>query len=145
MNASYVSANDLERVRLFGLLGRLTDEDLARRLPSGLAVAAVLIHLAFWDQYASSVLQEWKASGFSSSRTHFEALNSAILFLASSIPDRAAVDMARSAASDVDREAEGVSPELAQVIVENGKLRTLERAQHRRDHVDQIEELLARA
>jgi hypothetical protein len=142
LKPTYVSANDAQRDRLLALLARLTDEDLARRLPNGLTVSTVLVHLAFWDDYTCSALRQWQHSGFSDTRTNFEALNSAIITLAAAIPDRAAVEMVRAAADAVDREAETVSPELAAVVQANGKPRSLERAQHRREHLDQIEDLL---
>jgi hypothetical protein len=142
LKPSYVSVNEVQSKRLTALLARLTDEDLARRLPSGPSVANVLVHLAFWDVYACQVLREWKCSGFSGSRTHFEAVNSAVLTLAEQIPDRNTVAMVLSAAEAVDLEAASVSAELAGTIVDNGKLRTLERGQHRGEHLDQIEALL---
>ncbi len=139
---AYVAANDSERARLHGVLDRLSDADLARRLPNGLTVANVLVHLAFWDDYARAALADWRASGCADSSTNFEAVNVGVLALAGAIPDRAAVDLAREAADAVDREAAAVSPDLAEVIEDNGKLRTLERAQHRRAHLDQIESVL---
>jgi hypothetical protein len=140
---AYAALNDKERNRLEALLDQLTDDNLARRLPNGLTVAIVLAHLAFWDDYTCQVLREWQQSGFSESRTHFEAVNSAIATLAAAVPARVTVELARAAARAVDREAEAISPELAEKIEANGKLRTLERAQHRRTHVDQIAAALA--
>lgn len=142
MEPSYVSVNAAQRGRLDALLDHVSDADLARRLPNGLSVGNVLVHLAFWDRYALSVLQEWEQSEFSESRTNFEAINAAVLMLASTIPDRTAAGMVREAAAAVDNEAAEVSPELAHTIIDNGKLRTLERGQHRREHLDQIERLL---
>jgi hypothetical protein len=142
LKPSYVAANDSERARLGALLARLSDEDLARRLPNGLTIATVFVHLAFWDEYARWALRGWRDSGFSDSRTNFEAVNSSVLTLAATVPDHAAVELARAAADAADCEAEAVSPELAEVIQANGKLRVLERAQHRRTHLDQIEGVL---
>lgn len=143
LKPTYVAANDFERARLNSLLDRLSDEDLVRRLENGLTIATALVHLAFWDQYARSALREWQTSGFSDSRTNFEAVNSAVLTLIDAIPDRAASEMVRAAADAADREAEAVPPELLEAIEANGKLRTLERAQHRRAHLDQIERVLS--
>jgi hypothetical protein len=145
LKPEYAIANDNERARLDSILDRLTDEDLARRLPNGLTIATALVHLAFWDEYARAALQQWRTSGFSDSRTNYEAVNSAVLTLAADIPDRSAVEMLRRAADAVDREAGQVSPELAEIVQANGKHRVLERAMHRRTHLDQIESLLAQA
>ena len=143
MKPAYVSANDVERDRLHTLLARLSDDDLARNLPNGLTVANVLVHLAFWDEYTLSCLRQWQDSGFWVSQTNFEALNSAVLVLAAAIPNRTAVDMLRDAADAVDLEAQSVPPELAEIIQSHGKVRSLERAQHRREHLDQIEGVLS--
>ena len=143
MTHEYVSANDAERARLDALLSRLTDRDLALTLPNGLSVAATLVHLAFWDRYAQSALESYRDSGFVDSQTNFEAINSALLVLAAAIPVSQVIEMARAAAQAVDAEAEAVSPELARTIEDAGKRRTLERAQHRRVHVDQIEQRLS--
>ncbi|MDO9100081.1 MAG: hypothetical protein Q7V53_04965 [Caldisericota bacterium] len=143
MKPAYVSANNVEHDRLHALLARLSDEDLARNLPNGLTVANVLVHLAFWDEYTLSCLRQWQDSGFWVSQTNFEALNSAVLVLAAAIPNRTAVDMLRDAADAVDLEAQSVPPELAEIIQSHGKVRSLERAQHRRGHLDQIEGVLS--
>ncbi|MHB9003919.1 MAG: hypothetical protein ACYC6C_07620 [Coriobacteriia bacterium] len=63
--------------------------------------------------------------------------------LASSIPVRAAVDIVSESAEAVDLEAAQVPADLAHEIIGGGKLRTLERAQHRREHLDQLERVLA--
>ncbi len=144
MKPVYVVANDSERVRLNALLDGLSDEDLGRRISNGLTIATVLVHLAFWDEYACSALLGWRESGFSDSRTNFDAINSAVLALAAAIPAHAAIEMVRAAADAVDREAAAVSPELAATVEANGKVRMLERAQHRRSHLDQIEAVLSR-
>ena len=47
---SYVAENDRERRRLEALVGKLDDAALSRAMPAGWTVAAVLAHLAFWDQ-----------------------------------------------------------------------------------------------
>jgi hypothetical protein len=143
--ASLIASNDAQRARLLDLLDRITSADLEQRLPNGNSVADILIHLAFWDHYTCEVLRMWQREGFSSSITHFEALNSAVLMLASAIPSAAAVGFVREAAESVDREAAGIPRDLAGTIIENRKLRSLERAQHRREHLDQIAGLLGGA
>lgn len=143
MTPEYISANDTERRRLNDLLDGLTADDLTRKLPNGVSVAATLVHLAFWDEYALFALRGYQESGFFDSHTNFEALNAAVLELAAAVPDDKVLEMARRAAQAVDRQAAAVSPELAEIIQRHGKSRTLERAQHRRTHLDQIGKLLS--
>jgi hypothetical protein len=144
MTPPYVIANDSERARLNALLDRLSADDLGRCLSNGLTVKEVLVHLAFWDGYAHAALRRWQADGFADSNTDFESVNSSVRTLAGAIPDAAVVEVVRTSAEAVDAEAATVSPELAEVIDGAGKGRTLERALHRRTHVDQIEEVLQR-
>ena len=47
---SYIAENDRERRRLEALVDKLDDAALSRAMPAGWTVAAVLAHLAFWDQ-----------------------------------------------------------------------------------------------
>ena len=143
MEPSYVEVNRVQYDRLVHVLARLTDADLARRLPNGLSVADVLVHLAFWDRYARDVLVMWQRDGFSGSRTHYEAVNAAVLMLASAVSPHDASRFALDSAESVDREAAQVPAALAKEIIDGDKLRTLERGQHRREHLDQLEGLLA--
>src|SRR5262249_29601643 len=47
---SYIAVNDRERHRLEALVEKLDDAALGRPMPAGRTVAAVLAHLAFWDE-----------------------------------------------------------------------------------------------
>ena len=57
---TYIARNDAERARLRALVARLSDADLARPMPGGWTVAAVLAHLAFWDQRIMVLLERWE-------------------------------------------------------------------------------------
>jgi DinB superfamily len=56
IDRSYVEANRTQLERMRELVERATDEDLATTMPDGWTVAAVLGHLAFWDQRVLVVL-----------------------------------------------------------------------------------------
>jgi Mycothiol maleylpyruvate isomerase N-terminal domain len=52
VDRTFIAENDAERARLRALVTRLNDADLARPMPTGWTIAAILAHLAFWDQRA---------------------------------------------------------------------------------------------
>ncbi len=143
MKPPYVLQNDIERQRLDSLAARLTDDHLRLRLSNGLTVAAVFAHLAFWDDYCRALLEQWRQTGFVPSRTNFDAVNAAIRTVAFAVPVRLAVDLAQTAAAAVDRQVEALPAGLAVTIEAEGYSRMLERAAHRRQHLDQIERALA--
>src|SRR5689334_8700766 len=60
---SYIAENDRERRRLEALVEKLDDAALSRAMPAGWTVAAVLAHLAFWDQRTVTVIELVKRGG----------------------------------------------------------------------------------
>ena len=143
MHAWYVEANNLERERLRALAARLTDDDLARELDNGMTVADALVHLAFWDEYCVSWIQQYEHSGVISLGEDYHAVNAGLRAVARLVPDREAIPMALDAADTVDEHVETITPELAATIETDISPRVLERAAHRREHLDQIERVLA--
>ena len=143
MKSAHVIENDLQRQRLHELAGRMTETDLSRRLTNGLTVAAVLVHLAFWDAYCRTRLEQWELAGFKPSSVEYDPLNGAVLQLASAIPDSAALELVLSAADRVDAQVEKTSPALEAALLEGGYDRLLDRASHRAMHLEQIEAVLA--
>src|SRR4051794_19219710 len=76
MDTSHLARNQAAMQRLTDLVGRLTDDDLARSLGGGWTIKAALAHLAFWDRYAVALLDDWSAHGFqpvASSPDHINA------------------------------------------------------------------------
>jgi hypothetical protein len=143
LKLEHISENYHERHRLNSIAASLKDADLHRRLNNGLTLEAVFVHMAFWDDYATALLKDWERSGFTPSRTNFEAVNAAVRNLALAVPDRLGVELAQSAAEAVDRQVEALSSDLAAEIEAAGYSRILRRAEHRREHLDQIEKVLA--
>ena len=63
MTFPFLEENSASRRRLQTLVGRLSDEDLTRSTPDGWTVAALLAHLAWWDQRVLVRLRRWKEQG----------------------------------------------------------------------------------
>jgi uncharacterized protein (UPF0371 family) len=67
-----------------------------------------------------------------------DVVNRATRRLCLAVPPRAAVDLALSAATAIDRAIEQLSPEMVEEMETIGTTVRLDRARHRRTHLDQI-------
>ena len=142
LDQSYLSENAAEREHLRSLANRLTDEELARPLEAGWTVSAVLAHLAFWDQRALVLIQKWEKEGIGPSPMDTDIVSEATRLLCLAIPPRTAAELAISCAQNIDQALERISPAMAADIERIGKTVRLNRANHRRDHLGQIEKTL---
>jgi uncharacterized damage-inducible protein DinB len=143
---TYIARNDAERARLRALVARLSDADLARPMPAGWTVAAVLAHLAFWDQRIMVLLERWEQSPSAVPRVINEAdvdwVNDAAKphFLA--MPPRRAAELAVAIAEAVDAKVAALPDDLLARNEAAGKPLSMTRAEHRREHLGEIEHVL---
>jgi hypothetical protein len=142
MERSFVVENIKELERLRRLVNRITDEELGLPMWEGWTIAAALAHLAFWDQRALVLMQKWKINGVASSPIDDDVTNDAILLLCLAIPYRVAARLAVSSAEAIDLELEKAAEDLITDIRQLGEKFRLYRSEHRRVHLDQIENLL---
>jgi hypothetical protein len=142
MAADYVAANDRERERLFALLDSMDGSDLACRLANGKTVAATLVHLAFWDDYAVALIGQWEAKGFSASQPDFAAVNRAIDAIAVATPMSDSPRHARQAAAAIDAKVQSLDHALAARALDAGLEMLLDRSRLRSMYVRQIESAL---
>ncbi len=140
----YALNNNAEREHLASLVNRLTDDELRRPLEAGWTVAAVLAHLAFWDQRALTLLIKWKQDGIGPSPMDTDIVNEAMRLHCLAIPPRGAARLAIDCAVAIDREIEQLAPAMLADVEANGKTVRLDRAQHRRMHLEQIEQALGK-
>ena len=143
---TYIARNDAERARLRALVARLSDADLARPMPGGWTVAAVLAHLAFWDQRIMVLLERWEQSPSAVPRVINEAdvdwVNDAAKphFLA--MPPRRAAELAVAIAEAVDAKVAALPDDLLARNEVAGKPLSMTRSVHREEHLDEIERAL---
>ena len=145
----YVAENDAERERLRTLVRRLSDEDLAHPMDAGWTVASVLAHVAFWDQRIVVLLDEWQRRGPSWAPpvelgADVDWINDSAKALCLALPPRAAADLALSVAEAVDRRVASVSDAIIEANAQAGGPLNWRRAEHRREHLDEIERALQR-
>src|SRR5262249_26423827 len=143
MAPSHVTENNHARARLRALVDRLSDGDLARPLEAGWTVGAVLAHLAFWDQRALLLIERWEKEGPRAVPRSIEGkdvdwINDSAKALCLALAPRAAARLAVAVADAVDRRVEALSDELVAANAKAGGPSSLLRAEHRREHLDQI-------
>jgi len=71
-----------------------------------------------------------------------DEINAAVGAISLAILPQSAAQLTVAAAEAVDRHLENMNPELIATIEANGGVRILNRALHRREHLDQIEQAL---
>lgn len=146
VDRSYVANNDIERARLRALVTKASDADLARAMPAGWTVAAVLGHLAFWDQRVLTLIEAWER-GVPPPPNHeadVDWINDAGKPFLLALPPRKAAEVAVTIAEAVDRRVAALPEDLVTKNAAAGSPLNLSRAVHRKEHLDEIEGILTR-
>jgi Mycothiol maleylpyruvate isomerase N-terminal domain len=147
MTFPYSQENAESYQRLKSLVHRLTDTDLALSTDYGWTIAALLAHLAFWDQRMVVILNRWKESGLDDSPIDSMAVNDALKIICHALEPRTAADLSLSAAERIDAELNTLTPEfvkqIEEHITENSIQFRMNRSLHRAGHLDDIEALLS--
>ena len=139
--SDHVAQNREQLERLRGLVTRLSDDDLRRALPDGWAIADALAHLAFYDRRAAILLERFARDGVFASPYDYETINAALPHLTRRIPPREIAAEVVAAAEAADRAVAATPATLFAEIRRLNQVK-LERAEHRRNHLDDIEALL---
>jgi hypothetical protein len=144
MTFPFIQENNTSRQRLETFVSGLSDEDLARANPYGWTVAALLAHLAFWDQRVLVLLRRWQEAGVDESPIDPDAMNGALQPLCLALEPRRAVELCLAAAAAVDAELERITADLVEQIEASPTFFRFNRALHRNDHLGEIASLLGK-
>jgi hypothetical protein len=142
---SYVTKNREQFERLRALVDKLSDQELARPMEAGWTVAAVLAHLAFWDYRIVTLLDRWKGSGTPPSsidESHVDWINDAGKPLCLALPPRVAARTAVEAALAADERVAALTEAQLEANAKAGSPISVLRAEHRREHLDEIDHML---
>ena len=138
------NARELERMRT--LISKLSDEDLGWMVNEHWTVAGVLGHVAFWDGcalfLARKLKREGALAGSDAEPEDVDWINDSARPLIHAIPPRQAAEVALRIAEETDEFVASLSPELVAKIDDTCPL-NLVRAEHRGEHLDEIEAALA--
>ena len=149
---SYVTLNQTQLARLEALVSRLGDRELSRPLEAGWTVAGVLAHLAFWDQRVTTLVDRWGSDGTGTApdspgsydEEAVDWINDAAKPMILALPPRVAAQVAVDAAAAADARVAGLSDELLAKNERTGLYINPLRADHRQEHLDEIEQMRSR-
>jgi hypothetical protein len=122
---------------------------LARPMPDGWTVASVLSHVAFWDQRIVALVEGWRRAGVATvpaafDEAHVDWINDAAKPMFLALAPRRAAELAVQIAEQVDALVAALPDEFVQRNAAGGTPLNLVRAEHRREHLDEIEAALGR-
>jgi hypothetical protein len=145
VDRTHEAQNDAERERLRSLVTRLSDEDLRRPMPAGWTVAAMLAHVGFWDARAIFALDKWRR-GIAPPPGDYEPddvawINDSAKPLCLAIAPRAAAQLALRLAEEADAGVKALDDEMVEKVRTVGPF-NVSRAEHRGEHLDDIERAL---
>lgn len=144
---SYVDTNARELARLRALVERVSDDDLRKPANAEWTVAATLLHLAFWDERSL-----WLAGKIERGEPFVKAevepepptwINDTVRPFLHAIPPREAAMLTLRTAEECDRTVASLPPEKMWPNDRTSLLNAF-RSEHRREHLDKIEEALRR-
>lgn len=148
MTFPYAQQNDASRRRLESLARGLSDADLALSTDYGWTVAALLAHLAFWDQRMIMILKRWKAEGLDASPMDTGIVNDSLRVICHALEPRAAIELCLSSAAAADAELGKLTAEEVKQLEEHAAATDtqfrMNRSLHRDGHLNDIEALLNR-
>jgi hypothetical protein len=147
MDRSYVEVNRASLERLRALVEGATDSELANPMEGGWTVASVLAHAAFWDLRIVALLDAWDGSR-PLPPYHEDAvdwINDSAKPIIMALEPRAAARVALEAAEAADRAVAEMSDDLLAANEASGEQINVVRAEHRQEHLDEVEAALSRA
>lgn len=144
---SYIAENRAQLERLRALVDKLSDQELSRPMDAGWTVAGVLAHLAFWDYRVVTLLDRWGPDGRGTpppagDEAATDWINDAGKPLCLALPPRVAARVAIDAAVAADQRVAGLSEGLLDANRAAGGPISVRRAEHRREHLDEIDRVL---
>ncbi len=142
----YVALNDRQRARLRDLVERLSDDDLRRDVNEHWTVAGILGHIAFWDARCLWLADRIERGvPFTPSDVEPEDvswINDTTRRFLHAIAPRELAELALRVAEEIDARVAALPPERTWPRDPDGLLNPV-RAEHRGEHLDEIEKALA--
>jgi hypothetical protein len=146
-SGSFAARNARELDRMRALVARLSDADLAAPANDSWTVAGVLGHIAFWDARALVLAQKLqRGEPFSpddDSPEDVDWINDATRPLIHAITPRDAAELAVRLAEETDALVASLPPDLLARAWDPASPLDPLRAEHRGEHLDELEAALA--
>jgi hypothetical protein len=142
--ATLSKENSASRTELINFVNSLTLQQLNQEMPAGWTTLAVFAHLAFWDQRAITLLKKWQKEGISASLNDTDVINEVTRPFFRVLDPEAGKKLVLTTASEVDDLIASLPVAFFNDVMENGKTVHLNRAEHRRMHIEEIKQALGR-
>jgi hypothetical protein len=143
VNSEIEEGNSASRSWLAGILTRLSEDDMKRRIGEDWTVSALLAHLAFWDRFCRARWLHAQRTGATTpgplDDALLELINDADLSHWAVIPPRIAAEECLEAAERIDALVGSLDDEVARKIEAEGRRRLIDRSIHRREHLSSID------
>lgn len=146
MTFPYAQQNAESRRRLQTLVQRFSEEDLARSTDYGWTVAALLAHLAFWDQRMIVILKRWREEGLDASLIDSGVVNDSLRVICHALEPRKAIELCLFSAEAANAELATLTAQEVKQMEEHAAATDtpfrMNRSLHRDGHLNDIEALL---
>ncbi len=136
------ASNRSQRARLTKLVQSIDEAGLQTRLPNGWTVASALGHLAFWDRQRLCLIRRWAAGDIRSGAYDSDVFNDAVQPLLEMIAPERVAATAVQAAEEIDALLLELPDEAIEKTLARPDAPHLDRGEHRRHHLDRIEDAL---
>jgi hypothetical protein len=143
-DTSFIDENTRSRSRLHRLVESLTGEELRRETRDGWTVAALLVHLAFWDIRAWELLHRWQTCEIVPSPVDIDVINDSLKPICLEVSPSASLHLVLHSADRLDSFIESLPLDWVNRAAQQGRLRR-RRCEHREEHCDEIEAVLGRS
>ena len=140
MTKDHNGRNRAARERLEAVIARVANRDVT--LSDGWTVAGLLAHLAFWDRLAAARLEKHLREGqppIFATDDVTDLTNAAGMRQWQETPVGVAGTQAREAAAEIDRLIETLPADKLDGLKALGRSFLIDRSNHRKEHLDQIE------
>lgn len=144
MPFDFTEPNQASRQRLEAFVYSLTDQDFAQTNPHGWTVAALLGHLAFWDQRMVVLLRRWQEHGVDEAPVDADMINDSLRPICLALEPQAAVELCLASAQEANAALAAMSHELYEAILASPNFFRFDRSLHRDDHLGEIARIIGR-
>ena len=136
--------NKASRTELTNFVNSLSPTQLNQEMPAGWNVLAVLAHLAFWDQRAITLLEKWQREGICASPNDTDVINETSRPFLRTLNPEQGKNLVLATALEIDDLIDSLPETFFSDVLENGTTVHLNRAEHRRMHIEEIKHALDR-
>jgi hypothetical protein len=145
MDPDVVRKNTASRDRLLALVESRDEQTLQRQIDEEWTIAALLAHVAFWDQICAVRWDAYNTGGSLADvpDSLIDFINAANLPTWRALSGRAAVDLLRQAMEETDARIARLPQAAVQAATSGGFTFMLDRTSHRDEHAAHITAFLA--